>query len=111
MPVAFRPSSSDMRLAFNGVVEAVRVLRDEVLVVPALVDHVGEQRVEQRDVGAGLDVQVQHVVLAGDLLGDRHRGRAARVDDDDLGRCRGFAREPLLLLVDRAAAAGWAPSG
>ena len=58
---------------------------DEVLVDPALVGDVGEKRVEQRQVGAGLDLQVQHVVLAGlDFAGiDRHR--AARIDDDDLG--------------------------
>ncbi len=59
------------------------VLRDELVVVPALLDDVGEERVEQRDVGAGLDVEVQDVVLAGDLLCDRYRRRAPRIDEDD----------------------------
>jgi len=46
------------------------VLGDEVLVVPALFDDVGKQGVQERRVRARLDVEVKHVVLAGDLLGD-----------------------------------------
>ena len=86
MPVAFEPSSSDMRLVFTASSKPLRELGDELLVVPALLDHVGEQRVEERGVRARLDVQVQHVVLACDLLGDRHGRRAPRIDDDDLRR-------------------------
>ena len=73
---------------------------DEGLVEPALVRDVGEHRVEEREVGAGVDREVQHVLLAGrDLAGVDGHG-APRVDDDD---ARGGMRlvGQLLLLLGR----------
>ena len=80
-------------------IESHGVLGDEVLVVPALLDHVRQQAVEQRDVGARPDVEVQHVLLARNLLrhGDGHG--AARVHDDHLRALGRLAGEPLLLLA------------
>jgi hypothetical protein len=43
---------------------------------------------------------MQDVLFAGDLLGDRNRGGASRVDEDDLGGCDTLAGEALLALVD-----------
>ena len=73
-------------LAADGLVEVVGRGGDERLVGPALVGDVGEPGVEQREVGARVDREVQHVVLAGfDLAGiDRHG--APRIDDDDARR-------------------------
>ena len=73
-------------LAGEGLVEVLGRGGDERLVDPALVGDVGEERIEEREVGAGVDSEVQHVVLAGlDLAGiDRHG--APRIDDDDPGR-------------------------
>ena len=47
----------------GGLIETLGALGNEVAVYPALLDHIGEQAVEQGHVGAGLDVQVQHPVL------------------------------------------------
>ena len=68
--------------------------------MPALLDHVGQQPVEQRDVGAGLDVEMQHVLLARRLLGHGDGDRPARVDDHELRAFGRLAGEPLLLLAD-----------
>ena len=54
---------------------------DEVLVDPALVDDVGEERIEQREVGAGVDRQVQDIVLARFHFAGIDRDRAARIDE------------------------------
>ena len=56
---------------------ALGVLGDELPVDVTAFDEQVQQSVQQREVGAGLDLQVQ-VGLVG-------RGRAARVDDDELG--------------------------
>ena len=74
------------------------------LVDPALVGDVGEDRVEQREVGAGVDGEVEDVVLARlDLAGvDRHR--PARIDDDDPRLGVRLAGELLVLLRERRAA-------
>ncbi|MCY1360127.1 hypothetical protein D9M71_707760 [compost metagenome] len=81
--------------------EALGVGRDEVLVVPFLLDHIGQQAVEQRDIRTRLDIQVQHVVLARRLFGHGNRGGAARVDEDHLRRSNALAGKALLALVDR----------
>ena len=57
---------------------------DEIGVDPALVGNFGEQRVEQREIGAGIDLQMQHVLGPGDFLAGVGRDRAAWVDDHDL---------------------------
>ena len=68
----------------SSLVEAL----DEGLVGPSLVGDVSQPRIEQREIGAGVDGKVHHAVLAGlDLAGiDGHR--TARVDDDDTARAR-----------------------
>ena len=53
-----------------------------------LLGDVGQQRVEQREVGAGVDREVQDVVLAGLGLAGVDGHGAARVDDDDPRRLR-----------------------
>ena len=83
--------------------EAGRVLRDEILVVPALIDDVGEQPVVKGRVGARLDLEVEHVRLAGRTLGDGDREASSRIDENDAAPLGGFSREPLLLLAERAA--------
>ena len=77
---------------------------DEGLVQPALLGDVGEDRVEQHQVGAGLDGEVQDAVLAGLDLARSDRRGAARIDDDDARRRMRLARELLLLLVQAGAA-------
>ena len=87
----------------DGGVEAGRVLGDEVAVDPALVDDVGEEAVEEGDVGPGLDVEVQHAVLR-HLLGDRDRCSCA-AGSTKMNRARGqrLIGEQLLALVGGAA--------
>ena len=58
---------------------------NEVLVDPALISDVGEQCVEQSQVGARLDRQIQHVVLASFHLAGVDRHGAAGIDDNNLG--------------------------
>jgi len=65
-------------------VEAARVRGDEADVEPAFPQHHVQHAVQERDVAAGLDLQVQ--VGGGGGLG------AARIDDDDLQRRVGLAR-------------------
>ena len=84
-------------------IEITRIRGDEVLVVPALVDHIGEQPIEQRDVGSGLDVEMQARCPCRRPLRDRDGRRAPRIDEDDLGLGERLAWEHLLLLRERAA--------
>jgi hypothetical protein len=87
----------------DGGVEAVGLLGDEVAVDPALLHYVRKEAVEQRDVCARLDVQMQDVVLAGDLLGDVHGHGSARIDEDRLARGDRLPGEALPLLLHRVA--------
>ena len=83
-PVIFAASSrlvlfgQSTALSKSLVEAAMKSLSD-----PTLVGDVGEPCVEEREVGARIDGQVEHLVLAGfDLAGvDRHR--APRIDEDD----------------------------
>ena len=86
------------------LVEVVGRGGDEVLIDPALIGDVGEERVEQREVGAGIDREMQHAVLARLRLAGIDRDRAARIDDDDAALLVRLAGELLVLLVDRRAA-------
>ena len=88
----------------HRLVEVVGRGGDEGLVGPALLGDVGEPGVEQREIGAGIDGKMHHVVLAGlDLAGiDRHG--AARIDDDDAAAVDRLGAELGLLLVHRRAA-------
>ena len=74
-------------------VEADRVLLDELVIEPVVLDHQVQDAVEQRDVAARLDRQEQ---IAG--AGDR---RDARIDDDDLRAV--LARLPDVVGRDRRA--------
>ena len=56
----------------------------EVLVNPTLLSDVGEERIEQRQIGAGIDRQLQHIVLAGFYLTSVDRHGVARVNNNDL---------------------------
>ena len=88
----------------DRLVEAGRAGGEELLVHPALLGDVGQPGVEQREVGAGVDREVQDVVLAGLDLAGVDRDRAARVDDhDSRGRMR-LARQLGFLLRRRRAA-------
>ena len=71
---------------------------------PALGGDLGEQRVEQREIGARVDGEMQHVVRPGFRLAGGDRRRAARIDEDDPGRCDRFGAELGLLLVGAGAA-------
>jgi hypothetical protein len=52
---------------------------DKCLVDPALVAGLGEECIEQRQVGSGIDLQVQDVLWSGLSLADRdRRGPAGR---------------------------------
>ena len=72
---------------------------DERLVLPTLLGNVGEDGVEQHQVGPGLDGEMEDAVLAGFDLAHRYRRGAARIDDDDARRRMRLAGELLLLLV------------
>jgi hypothetical protein len=78
------PSAAGCASSAPGHVTLEGGVGDEVLVDPALVGDVREQRVEQGQVGAGLDRQVQHVLLARFYVAGIDRHRVARVDDDHL---------------------------
>ena len=52
---------------------------------PALVGDVGEDGVEQRQVGAGIDGQMKHVLLARLNLAGVDGHRSPRIDEDDAG--------------------------
>ncbi|KAF0137771.1 MAG: hypothetical protein FD153_1610 [Rhodospirillaceae bacterium] len=86
-------------VGFDGVFKAARVLGDVLLVVPAFVHHIREQSVEECRIGARLDIQMQHVFFACNLFADGNGGGAARIHDDDFGRCGSLTREPFLLFV------------
>ena len=85
-----------LAIRFQGVLEAGGVRFDERLVVPALIDNVGQQAVEQGGIGARLDVQEQDVVLAHRLFEQGDGECPARIDQDDLRLLDGFP-----ILVDR----------
>ena len=70
-------------VAGDRLVEVLGRCRDEGLVGPALVGDVGEPRVEQREIGAGIDRKVHDAILAGFDLAGVDGDRAARIDDDD----------------------------
>jgi hypothetical protein len=72
---------------------------------PFLVD-VGEEGIEQRHVRAGLNRQVQHLILAGFRLAGSDRADTPRVHDDDAPRRMDLARELLLLLKAASAQIG-----
>ena len=61
---------------FGDCLEADRVLLDEFVVEPVVLDHQVENAVEQRHIAAGLDRQEQ-------IARSGHR-RDAGIDDDDL---------------------------
>ena len=103
--------AGDARRLFHG--GAVRVHRrveagrgglDEGAVHPAAVGDLGQQRVEQHQVGAGLDLQVQHVPRARLGFGGVHGHGAAWVHHDEAtGRVR-LAGQQLALFVQTGAA-------
>jgi hypothetical protein len=59
------------------------VLVDELLIDPALIGDVGEERVHEHQVGAGLHREMQHVVRSCLHLAGVDADGAARVDEDD----------------------------
>ena len=61
-----------------------RGLGDEVFVGPALLGDVRKDRVEQGEVGTGVDRKVQDIVFASFDLCRVDRNSSARVDEDDL---------------------------
>ena len=88
----------------HRLVEAGRAGGEELLVHPALLGDVGQPGVEQREIGAGVDREVQDIVLARLDLAGVDRDGAARVDDhDSRGRMR-LARQLGFLLRRRGAA-------
>ncbi len=89
-------------VGLDGGLETFRMLGDEVLVDPALIDDVGQQAIEQGAIAARIDRQVQNLIL-GQILTNRNRRIATRVDEDEFARTDRFAGEHFLLLVHRAA--------
>ena len=73
-------------VGLERLLEAFGAGGDEVAVEPAFFGDVGEERVEEDQVGAGVELQVQHPVRAGLGLAGGHRHGPARVDDDDPAR-------------------------
>ena len=73
----------------HRLVEVLGRSGDEGLVGPALLVDVGQPGVEQGEVGARIDREMHHAVLAGlDLAGIDGHG-TARIDDDDAARSTG----------------------
>ncbi len=72
---------------------------NERLVLPALGRDLRQQGIEQHHVGAGLDGEMQHLVLAGFCLTGGHRAGAPRIDNDHARSGVGLACELLLLLL------------
>ena len=77
---------------------------DERLVGPALIRDVGQPGVEQREIGAGIDREMHHAVLARFHLAGVHGHRAARIDDDDARLLNRLRAEFGFLFVHRGAA-------
>ncbi|MNQ76756.1 hypothetical protein D3C85_916050 [compost metagenome] len=74
--------------------------RDKFLVMPFLVNHVGQQTIEQGDIRSRFDIHVKHVVFARRLLGHSNGGCPAGVDKNHLGWSNGFPRKALLTFID-----------
>ncbi len=71
-----------------GIIHAVHTLADELLVLPAVLEHVPEQSVDDRNVGAGTDAHI--------FGGVRRRAGEARVDDDVIRPVELLALEQVL---------------
>src|SRR4029450_11411554 len=76
---------------------------------PPLVCDVGEPRVEQREVRAGINRKVHDPILTGLNFACVHSHRASRIDNDYAAWLDWFSAELDLLLVDRRPAQIWNP--
>ena len=103
-PVISAASSSDVRFAWSASSKPLVDASMNSLIDPALIRDVGEQRVEQREVGARVDREVQHTLLAQLRLAGVDGHRPPRVDDHDPARRMRLLRHLGLLLVHRDAA-------
>jgi hypothetical protein len=96
-------SSGEVRLAASASAKPLVEASTKAWSSQPLVGDVGEHRVEEREVGAGVDGEVQHVVGAGRGLAGVDRHSPARIGDDDPGGGMRLARQLFLLLGYRLA--------
>ena len=88
----------------HGLAEILGRGADEVFIYPAFFDDIGENRVEQSEVGAGIECEMEHVLFAGFGFASIDRHCAARIDENDPAVLVRLAWKLLLLFLQGRAA-------
>ena len=91
-------------IVLNSVVVIAGARSDETLVDPSLCRDLGKQCIEEREIGAGVNREMQDIVRSDFSRGSRNRRRAARINEDDFCRRDRFGAELGPLFVEAGAA-------